>query len=335
MLPNTIKPNTIMPISPLDYKDRILAKPKELLIDYADHKIYICDQDNKFVDVTKAIYDKIENLSGDKLTLIMPGIGEVNLTQYIYSLKQELDRCVKVILDEDKTIYFPKNKTIDQASLEFKYNYLQIVGFDKAPNNCVPQKNGNKIVWVALTDDSGSNSDDGKISSVFNIHPINGKINLRVSKEQITKGMTEKYEIVLPITQDDFSEIYWNLQTFDSLFEVTFKNNIYFKNSGKLQPIANAINLYKFITYDKGNSWMAELVYYTSNSEGGDIDYEFLNSTFVRKKDLESNYYDTGEMSVLYDSKIGTALKYYNKDEVDDKLSWFDANDINISKTEV
>jgi len=335
-----------IPISPLDYKDKHLAKPKELVINYETGDIYIASPTGELIDVTSEIKNAIDNIGGDKIEITIPGLGTINLTEYLIQIKTAIDNSLQVV-DSNRTMhYIPKASKLDGSSIESKYSFIQIVGFDTARELTVPQKKNGSIVWTDLPiagdnpDGSGGgipdNEDSTKSTRVEKIEPVNGRVNLKAIKRQMTTNMHENATIILPKTLDEFCEIYWHIITYSFKPEFKFGENILFRNNRGVQPAANSHQIYKFITWDAGNTWMAEYSAYgeigTGSEEQVEVDVAYLEQNYVSKQELATEYYDVNEMKDLYFDKIDIRdgyysvediiRSYYSKQEIDTLLAW-------------
>ena len=56
-----------IPVRPLSYESKALALPKELLMDYKNAKIYICDVNGKIVDITAKMISQTNQIISDTL----------------------------------------------------------------------------------------------------------------------------------------------------------------------------------------------------------------------------------------------------------------------------
>lgn len=51
-----------IPVRPLSIDNKNLALPKELIIDYENSKIYICNMDGEIIDITAKILDQTDGM---------------------------------------------------------------------------------------------------------------------------------------------------------------------------------------------------------------------------------------------------------------------------------
>lgn len=266
-----MKFNSRIPVIALPYSEKHKAVPKELLIDYKTGHIYVvsADDKSKIFDVTSKIIEKIESVTGDKIIVDIEGIGEVNLTEFLEKIKLDLDEMV-IITEEGKDAYIPKPERFDGKSIESKYKNIQIKGFESAENGMVPQKHNGSIRWVyPIQSDYDSEGgtppgkpdpDDGLDTRVFLIEPVEGKLFLRASRRLKTENLQKDIRVILPRVLDQYTEIYWHLVTFSYTPILKFDDNIYF--NGDELPIANGFNIYKFATWDGGETWFGNVEKY-------------------------------------------------------------------------
>lgn len=262
-----MKLNSRIPVIALPYSERQKAVPKELLVDYDTGNIYVVSATDKSVifNITSKILERLESLTADKIIVNVEGVGEVNLVELIGDLKLELDEKLEVT-EIGKDSYLPKSERYDGVSIESKYGNIQIKSFESAENGMIPQKFNNEIRWIFPPDsdlDSGSgtnpgtpDSDDGLETKVFAIEPVQGKIFLRASRRLITNNLNKDCTVILPRVLDQYTEIYWNASTFSDAVNLNFQTSVLF-NTSDHQPSVNSYNVYRFSTWDAGETWLA------------------------------------------------------------------------------
>lgn len=298
-----MKTNSRIPVIALSYSERHKAVPKELLIDYETGNIYVVSATDKSVifNITSKILEKLDSVTGDKIAVDIEGIGEVNLEQYINQLKLELDDMV-IISDEGKDIYIPKEERLDTFSLESKFKRIQIKDFETAENGMIPQKYNNSIRWIYPPDswmdgdseNGNSDPNDGLETEIVRVEPVEGKIFLRASRRLITKNLQRDCLVVLPKTLDQYCEIYWNMRSYVYNPTLKFNSGVLFNRPS--QPSSNAFHIYKFVTWDGGETWFGSLdtfpVEPINSPLANNINIEYLEQNYYSKKDIENNYYN-------------------------------------------
>ena len=339
-----MKMNSRIPVIALDYAQRHKAVPKELLIDYETGHIYVVSANDKSIifDITSKILEKLDSVTGDKIIINIEGIGEVNLQEYINQIKLDLEDVV-IISEEDNDLYIPRDERLDGLSIESKYRRIQIKDFDTAKNGMIPQKYNNKIRWVypqQENQDSGRpgtpDPNDGVETRVFLIEPIEGKLFLRASRRLKTKNLQKDALVVLPRTLDQYTEIYWNVRTYAYKPTLRFSDSVLFNTP--YQPIENADHVYRFSTWDGGESWYAGVSVYNrdiSNEsiQSDKIDIEYLEKNYFNKKDIRDNYYSKSEaekifltrqqLDGIYLTRNQIEEGYFNKQQIEELLSWY------------
>lgn len=267
-----MKLNSRIPVIALPYSERQKAVPKELLIDYDTGNIYVVSATDKSVifNITSKILEKIESLTADKILVNIEGIGEINLVELIKDLKLELDGKLEVS-EIGKDAYLPKTERFDSKSIESKYGNIQIKSFESAENGMIPQKYNGEIRWIYPPDSdqdstTGTNPgtpdpDDGLETKVFIIEPVEGKLFLRASRRLITNNLQKDCSIILPRVLDQYTEIYWNVRTYSQPILLKFQSSVIF-NTEDNQPSVNSYNVYRFSTWDAGETWLATIERY-------------------------------------------------------------------------
>lgn len=339
-----MKLNSRIPVIALPYSERHKAVPKELLIDYETGNIYVVSATDKSVifNITSKILEKLDSVTGDKIVVDIEGIGEINLEQYINQLKLDLDDMV-IISDEGKDIYIPKEERLDSFSLESKYKRIQIKDFETAENGMIPQKYNNKIRWIyppnswmdTEEDNGASDPNDGLETKIVPVEPVEGKIFLRASRRLITKNLQRDCLVVLPRTLDQYCEIYWNMRAYVYKPTLKFGSGILF--NGPYQPSENAYHIYKFSTWDGGETWFGTLETFNigldNKPSDNNINIEYLEKNYYSIKDIEDNYYNKRQLQnmfinkeqldALYLTKDQIQEGYFTKEKVEEMLSWY------------
>lgn len=257
-----MKLNSRIPVIALPYSERQKAVPKELLIDYDSGNIYVVSATDKSVifNITEKILQKLDSVTGDKIIVNIEGIGEVNLLTLLKDLKLELDDKIE-ISEIGNDVYIPKPERYDTRSIESKYNNIQIKDFESAENGMIPQKYNGSIRWIYPLEKNQdgvdtSNPDDGLDTKVQTIEPFEGKLFLRASRRLISYNLQRDCTVVLPRVLDKYTEIYWNVRTYNAPVILKFDNSVIF-NTSSYQPAINSFNVYKFSTWDAGETWLA------------------------------------------------------------------------------
>ena len=321
--------NNVIPIS---YVRRQDALKKELVYRY-NKETQTCDlfivspeDQTMLIDITANIRDKIDNLDGDTIMVYIEGIGEVSIAEIIEHMTQVVNSAVRAIEFEEDLSYVSSVNTLDDLSLGVNQNdhSIEIKGYKKADDNSIPVKRNGTLVWIPMissdpsdsgsstipggsTDNSGSDSGDGTIIQpgnptdgiglkCFIVSPSDHRLYLMASRRQKTLFITGNNKIILPTPFDEKSDIEWMIMTNDEVPTLTYPSNVFWKEL-PTELSKNTIHTFIFKTWDGGRSWTAEMSKYSSNA----------NNEYITKEYLEKYY--------------------YNKDEVDNLLSWDDALD--------
>ena len=204
-------------------------------------------------------------------------------------------------------------------------------------------KYGNNIRWIYPpqgNQDSGGTGtpdpDDGLETKVFLIEPIEGKIFLRASRRLMTKNLQRDALVVLPRTLDQYTEIYWNMRSYAYKPTLRFHDSVMFNTP--YQPSENADHIYKFSTWDGGETWYGVVSIYNRDpnndpTQSDNINIEYLEKNYLSKKDIQDNYYSKAEsekvfltrqqLDGLYLTKNQIEEGYFNREEVEELLSWY------------
>jgi len=293
----SILTNGRIPIIPLPYEYKHMAVKRELVIDEKEKKLYLVSSENssKLIDITQSVIEHIKDLDGNIINVEIQGVGIVNLKEFLNLINKSIENSVN-LQDVSEVKYVAQTKYIDKKSLTKHFNKIEINGFAKAPNRTIPMKKDGKIEWVSIYGLDGEKEDNSSIDScygnVYEIIPQNRRLYPIISKRQKTSYIIEDCAVVLPTPLSDYCSIEWCFLTGDFAPNLTFPDNVYFKDANKVLPNCKAV--FEFRTFDGGDNWLGDLNYYTNtNSNTSEIlDFAYINNN------------------------------YYNKDEIDEKLKW-------------
>ena len=345
------------PVIALDYAERHKAVPKELLIDYGTGNIYVVSKDDKSVifDITSKIFEQLENMSGDNIEITIEGIGTVNLTQIINELRQDIADSVQVIETGEDIHYIGRENILDNKSITVVNRNIQLQGFSSAEKHMIPRKSSDgTLEWINMPmyPDSGtggapdvippSNPDNGSITEVYLIEPVNDKLYLRASRRQKSINIDRNCIVVLPRVLDNFSEVEWYVMTNSFAPMLKFTSNVVWANVTTTQPKENSHQVYKFKTWDAGENWLAELVQYNRAANEETIDIKYLEENYFNKTEIINNHYTKEEVDQRIDeintldpsnyySKQETHDRYYDKQQVDDIIADLDFETVDLT----
>ncbi len=274
---------TILELIALDYiNERHKAVEKELLVDYDNGNIYVVSKDDKsiIIDITGKIKEQLESMTGDKIEINIEGIGTVNLTEVIKKLQFDIQNSVQVVSTGEDIHYVGKENVLDEKSLEVVNKRIQLKGFSSAETHMIPRKGVNgELEWINMLlvpedrpnnpGNGGSgdiippgNPDDAQSLSVTILEPVNDKIYLRASRRQKSVNVSKNCIVVIPRVLDQFCEIEWYVITNDFAPLFRFSNNILWSDVTDTQPRVNSHHVYKFKSWDAGETWIGEIVHY-------------------------------------------------------------------------
>lgn len=267
----TITKNARIPVIPLDYGDRDLAQPKELLVDAKKGKIYIVSAEDKSIifDITKQLAeDYLSQIDGNKTWVIIEGIGKVNLAEI---LKELNDSKVELLNPLDDSTALPAQAALDNSSIVIKDYVVQLYGFDEAPEEATLRKKDGRIEWVDPNSPSLEDPLEPKPGSnlnVIDIFPTNDKIILYAKPYMytyISESPESIFLINLPKSRPKFARMRWKL---DSLISITLKfpSNIMWIDENMMGTevskniSANTSYLIEMESWDFGETWIVTYV---------------------------------------------------------------------------
>lgn len=155
-LPEDVQKGHI-PIIAVDYKDKDLAKEKELIIDFETGNLYIVskDDDTVLINLLEVLaHDYLTNINGSKTWVTISGIeGAVNLSSILNEInKYKIEHLVAE--DEDTAIKGRIDSIrYDDKSIEEKL-FVLLKDFDEAGDLAIPRKteDGTGIEWMTAKD---------------------------------------------------------------------------------------------------------------------------------------------------------------------------------------
>lgn len=337
------------PIIPLAYSEKHKAQPKELLVDYDNGNIYVVSAHDKSIifDITAKIYEQLEGMSGDNIEITIEGIGTVQLTEILKQLQIEINESIQAIETGDEIVYVGKENILDGKSLGVINKRIQLKGFSSAGTHMIPRKGENgELEWIDLpklpdisigSGGSVSNPTDGEITEVHIIEPLNDKLYLRASKRQKSVNLDRNCIVILPRVLDAYSEIYWYVRTNSFCPLLRFTSNVIWANSSDTQPFPNSHQMYKFVSLDAGETWLAEIVHYNKTSVDEVVYMSHLEDNYYPKTYIVDNIYTKEEVNEKiqsidlmnpsdYYDKTETHEIFYDKGEVDTKINNIEVN---------
>ena len=288
-----------VPCSPLDYKNKDLSGPKEVIVDYSgtdnekgekEYHVYITDENKNMIDLTELILHRIEHSVGSDITVNIDNYGDINLNEFLSYLYQQVSKTVKLTGINDNMRYMFKSIIPDHRSLEVVDHKLGIKNYNEAADNSFPHKEGRSILWDTSTGSSssgggsfggsgsGSGGSGGPNSTIDGVNSntvydqtiLNGKAYLKASQLLRIINPTKNFKVILPTTQNTYSVVQLFIQTTNKIPQITFSDNCMWKSIANAKLYANSMHIFKFTSFNNGATWMAEAnVYRYSNSDIG------------------------------------------------------------------
>ena len=110
-----------IPCRPLSYNNSTMAEPKELIVDYENHKLYLCDVDGDIVDITSNIdidelWKQLESYVDDKIS----GIDGSNILKEITIVLNNGDTIIAetAIIESLETVREIKESIKDGSAID-------------------------------------------------------------------------------------------------------------------------------------------------------------------------------------------------------------------------
>lgn len=126
-----------VPNSPLSYANKDLAEPKEVLVDYDNHQIYVCDSDGTIVNVTASVTTVVEEVINQldedptalskaiaAISLELPSGETINMEQGIIQAItdiEELKESLGLVVDDDGNIILNIDASVVNTNDELQF----------------------------------------------------------------------------------------------------------------------------------------------------------------------------------------------------------------------
>ena len=286
-----LEDNDRFPLIPLSYKQRHLAKRGELIVDNENGRIYIVSikDRSEIIDVTQQIINLIStDMTADNMIIEVEGQGRVNLKEYISYLRANMLKINNFSGKKCMASY-----GYDFMSITNKDNIIQLNNFWKArPGDIAAVDKFGSLVWT--TPDGATPIVEATLDENDNV-----VLTERFSYTTLVNGAVIK----LPKTQDSenvHATIFWKAESnaVEPILYIHDDCKVYLEYGNDIEMNPNAINIYRFETWDGGETWFESVK-----------KYKKAENTFNEKIDLD---YITNN--------------YYTKTEVNDLLQWKNNN---------
>lgn len=253
-----------VPIIALDYSQRYLRRCKELMIDYTNGNLYVVDANDRNIiyNIVSQIIDQVKtDIDSDDITVVIDGVGKINLTQFLIDLKEKT-LCVEVL---DAGANVPLFK-IDNKSLEVVDDTIQICNFDNAIDGYTPYKNGEFIDWKSpgISPSSPVKEPDKDESS-----QEGSAITLGAWTINKSSNLPDTVNVTIDNTElaSDYGTIVWNVAVTDTIPTINFPNNVKFTFNTDPTLFENCIATFRLETYTAGSIWLCTVEKYLNISE--------------------------------------------------------------------
>lgn len=265
-LPEDVKKGHI-PIITIDYKDKDLAKEKELVVDFESGNLYIVskDDDTVLINLLEVLaHDYLTNINGNKTWITIAGIeGAVNLSYILGEINRY--KIERLIAEDEDTAIKGQLDTIryDQISIE-EDNFVFLKDFDEAGDLAIPRKSadGTMIEWVSAKDEGLDPGEPslGARENIIDIYPTPREPDQNVfvlytkpyARSTVETGGT--YYVRLPKSVPTFHDITWKVRIKEKSILI-FDDNIDW-SSDKWDPTAGMEDLHSIIIYPNGETFI-------------------------------------------------------------------------------
>lgn len=270
--------NQRMPTILLDYSQRHLAVKKELLFDYERGRMYVVSAEDKSVifDITQQILNLIStDLPADSLIVNIDGFGAVNLKQYILQMKADM-----LTANTVKGKSAVGSYAYDYASIINKDGIIQVNDFDIAEEEWVPVKRSGVLRWVPRD----------AVSIIHDVQPDNDFI-VDLSNYYNRTLLAQGAVVKLTANTNDVNRsttIIWHVRTENVIPQIRFHSdtNVILEYSSDMEMKDNSIHVYKFVSWDAGNTWLETVKKYSTKHLADKVDTAYLNRDYYTKSEV-------------------------------------------------
>lgn len=195
-----------IPIRPLSIENKDLALPRELLMDYTNAKIYICDISGTIVDITTKMLNQTNEMIKENLKS-----NETEST--IKNVDIELDDGTIVTIENGIVQLFNQIRSTNENFNTFSQSIIKHIDEDIVPT-----------IPTASTDTPKASAENGSIGTQKKVFALGDHIHPKGLATVADSAKSVEWENVQ--NHPDFSESDHNHDT------------IYYKKSGDLAPVA-------------------------------------------------------------------------------------------------
>ena len=278
-----LEDNDRFPLIPLSYKQRHLAKRGELIVDNENGRIYIVSNKDRseIIDVTQQIINLIStDMSADNMIIEVEGQGRVNLKEYISYLRANM---LKINSFSGKKCVAAYG--YDFMSISNIDGIIQLNNFWKAkPGYIAAVDKFNSLVWT---------TPDGATPIVKAELDESNSVTLTERFSYSTIG--NSIIINLPKTQEDedrHATIYWKVESgpAEPILYIHDDCKVYLEYGNDINMNPNAINIYRFETWDGGTTWFESVKKYkkSENTFNEKVDLDYINTNYYTKNEVNS-----------------------------------------------
>lgn len=271
--------NDRFPIIPLDYSQRHLAHKKEIMFDYKTSRMYVVSAEDKSIiyDITQQIVNLVNSdISGDSLIVTVDGIGKVNLKQYIAYLKNSILHANSYSGKSAIPSY-----AYDFSSVTNNSGIIQMHNFWNAKTRQVPFKNESGILqWDNL-------------EAIYPIQYVNPGLDyvVKLSEPYCATQVDTGCIIYLECKNNSdniHNTIRWKVTSGNSTPNLRFhsETNVIKEYDSDMQMNTNAIHVYTFETWDKGETWFEYCQIFSAKGKYNDrINLQYLLDHYYDKSE--------------------------------------------------
>lgn len=324
-----------IPVIALEYSQRDLARPKELIIDYEKGNLYIVDAEDRTIlhDISKLIAENyLNNINGDNTYVNIEGLGLVNLSQILRILYQSRINLLNIM---DDSVAIPTETSLDGKSIVIANNKVEVYGFHDALPLSTPRmsEDGTHIEWVGGVQEirpggdienvdeppGGFEPPMGAKQNVLYIYPNKGIIILYNKPQMFTpikEAVVDEYEIRFPMTIMQYAKFFWRVDS-ETEFGMKWPGNLVWLTPKPDKADPDAVYIFECQTWDYGNTWIIKYIHYEFDHDiGQDLDQDKIYLT-----DEQGNILTNMNDTILYSDEDNTGMdvtEYYVEESDDD-----------------
>lgn len=201
-----------IPVRPLSYESKALALPKELLMDYTNAKIYICDINGKIIDITTKMLNQMDEI-------VKENLKSTESKETIKNIDIELDDGTIVTIENGIVSLFTQLSNTNNNFNSFKQSIIQYIETEVIAT-----------IPTAATTTPLASTEIGSVGSNKNIYALSDHRHPKGPSTVADSAKSVKWENIedkpdLSILDHDHDDVYYKKSGGDISGEVGLNNN--------------------------------------------------------------------------------------------------------------